>query len=238
MSLQKKVSVLMSVYNSESQVIDSVKSIFRQTYKNYDLHIIDDSSTDNTYDVIKEYISDYPNVNLIKNKENLGLTKSLNILISESGGELIARQDADDISSPFRLEKQINKLEHHNLDACTTRALTLNENKIIPNFSYYLPKRLVIKYKNPFIHGSLIIKRTVLVNLGGYNENFYYSQDYKLFYDFINSNFKINILKEPLYFLNTKNNISSNFQQLQEYYANCVKKNKIPKVDIRDQIIP
>mgnify|MGYP001420860646 FL=1 len=125
MSLQKKVSVLMSVYNSESQVIDSVKSIFRQTYKNYDLHIIDDSSTDNTYDVIKEYISDYPNVNLIKNKENLGLTKSLNILISESGGELIARQDADDISSPFRLEKQINKLEHHNLDACTTRALTL-----------------------------------------------------------------------------------------------------------------
>ena len=70
----------------------------------------------------------------------------------------------------------------------------------IPNFSYYLPKRLVIKYKNPFIHGSLIIKRTVLVNLGGYKENFYYSQDYKLFYDFINSNFKINILKEPLYF--------------------------------------
>ena len=218
----------MSVYNSESQVIDSVKSIFQQTYKNYDLHIIDDSSTDNTYDVIKEYISDYPNVNLIKNKENLGLTKSLNILINESGGELIARQDADDISSPFRLEKQINKLEHHNLDACTTRALTLDENKIIPNFSYYLPKKIVIKYKNPFIHGTLLIKKEQLIEVGGYNENFYYAQDYKLMTDLISKNKRFRIIKEPLYFLNMKGNISEIYKKEQKYYSDCVKKGLNP----------
>ncbi|MDA7851081.1 glycosyltransferase family 2 protein [Acidimicrobiaceae bacterium] len=230
MSSQKKISVLMSVYNAEFQVIDAVKSILEQTYKNLDLYVVDDHSTDNTYGILKEFLSEYSNTILLKNNENLGLTKSLNILINESEGELIARQDADDTSNPFRLEKQIQIMEKFDLDACTTRALIQEEKRVIPKLSHYIPKKILIKYKNPFIHGSLVIKRNVMNKVGNYDENFYFSQDYKFFHDFLLNNYKIEVIKEPLYYLNMKDNISTEFKAQQEYYAECVRSNKAPKL--------
>ena len=66
--------------------------------------------------------------------------------------------------------------------------------------------------------------------IGGYDEDFYYAQDYKLFNDLIKNNFKITILKEALYTLNMNNNISTINQKEQAYFAKCVKKNLIPYV--------
>ena len=89
-----------------------------------------------------------------------------------------------------------------------------------------------MKIKNPFIHGSLMIKKSVLYDLGKYNEKFYYAQDYKLMSDLVKKNYKTKIIKEPLYVLNQKNNISTNFKNSQEYFANCVKKNIDPEINI------
>ena len=75
---------------------------------------------------------------------------SENQLIKLSNGESIARHDADDYSDPQRIAKQVSFMEERNLDACTTRANIKDLNKVIPNLSYYLQKRLVIKNKNPF----------------------------------------------------------------------------------------
>ena len=73
-----------------------------------------------------------------------------------------------------------------------------------------------------------MIKKEVLQELGNYNENFYYSQDYKLFTDLLNRGYKIKHIKEPLYVLNMKDNISTNFKKEQDYYSKCVRKNKDP----------
>ena len=222
------ISVIMSVYNDEKNIDKSIKSIMSQTYKNLELHILDDGSDDKTWKIINKYKNEYQNIFIYKNKNNLGLTKSLNYLVNQTNGEIIARHDSDDLSHPERIEKQLNIMTKYNLDFCTTRAQIIQNNKITPKFSYYIPKKIVVKYKNPFIHGTLMIKKRVIVNVGMYDENFYYSQDYKLMTDLLNINSKYKILRTPYYKLNFENNISTKFKEEQKYYAFCVKKKLTP----------
>ena len=86
-------------------------------------------------------------VKLFENKENLGLTKSLNILIKHSTNNIIARQDADDISYPKRIESQLNFLLLNNLDVTYSRAIRNDTGNVVPRFSYYFPKKILINYK-------------------------------------------------------------------------------------------
>ncbi len=224
-----KISIIMSTFNSESVVKSSVDSLLKQSYKDCEILISDDNSTDSTFDILKNYEKNNNSIKIFRNEKNIGLTKSLNKLISKSQGALIARQDDDDVSSKNRLEKQVYMMKKYKLDFCTTRANTSPENKVRPRFTIYFPKKLVIKYKNPFIHGSLLIKKNVIEKLGGYDENFYYAQDYKLMYDLLNNNYSCKIINETLYTLNTKNNISELKKTEQKYYADCVRKNIQPK---------
>jgi len=224
-----KISVLMCTYNSEGTVTKSINSILNQTYKNYELLIMDDCSSDNTYSICSEYKENYKNIKLFRNKENIGLTKSLNKLINKSKGKFIARQDSDDLSVNNRLEIQIDYLLKNKLDACTSRAYVTGTKRLIPGISYYLPIKFLIKLKNPFIHGTLFIKKDVIEKIGMYDENFFYAQDYKLLTDLIKKGYNLNIQNIPLYHLNMKNNISNKFKNEQNYYANCVRKNIVPK---------
>jgi glycosyltransferase EpsE len=221
------ISVLMSCYNSEKTVQKSIESIISQSFQDYELIIIDDGSKDGTEEILNKYEKE-EKIKIFTNKKNIGLTKSLNTLIKISKGKYIARQDADDISLPQRFEKQIDYMKKHETNIVTARSKIIGENRIIPAFSYYLPNKVVVRYKNPFIHGTLMIEKSLLVKSGGYDENFYYSQDYKLFYDLVKQGYKIPIIKEVLYELNMKNNISSKFSNQQRYYSQCVRKNLSP----------
>ena len=223
------ISVIMSVYNSENTIAESVESILNQSLDDFEFLILDDGSTDGTYDIISNLERDNSAIKCFRNNTNIGLTKSLNILLNQSEGKFIARQDADDISHKDRFKYQMNFIKEFDLDGCTTRAKIKNSKKVIPNFSFYISPNLLINYKNPFVHGSLIIKKEKLLEVNNYDEQFYYAQDYKLMKDLINNKSKVKIYKEALYELNMTNNISKNFQKEQKYYANCVRKNIVPK---------
>ena len=229
---KKLVSVIMPCFNCEKTVAASIESILNQTYQNIEILIIDDGSKDNTYEILKKFQSKNKNIRLFKNQDNLGLTKSLNILIEESKGEYIARQDSDDISVIDRISLQYEFMEQKELDFCSSRATILYSGKKIPRSSHYLPKKIVMKFKNPFIHGTLFIKKSILLDVGKYDENFYYAQDYKLMKTLIDNNYKFKIFRKPLYELNMENNISTNKRSEQNYYANCVKKNIIPELKV------
>ena len=228
--VEEKISVLMSTYNSQDKIRSSLESILDQTYENLEFIILDDNSEDGTFEILEEYESKNDSIKLLKNESNMGLTKSLNILISESSGNYIARQDDDDFSARNRLEIQMRLMKKFELDFCTLRAITMPEEKLRPGLSYYLPNKLLIKYKNPFIHGSLLIKKSVLEKNGNYDEDFYYAQDYKLMSDLLKKGYKYRIINNPLYKLNTKNNISELKKTEQKYYADCVKKNIRPEI--------
>ncbi|GIR19978.1 hypothetical protein CM15mP35_02390 [bacterium] len=103
----------------------------------------------------------------------------------------------------------MNVINNLNLDFCTSRALKDGKN-ITPNLKHFLPYKIVMNYLNPFVHGTLLIKEKIIKELGGYDERFYYAQDYKLFKDLLNKNYKYKVISTPLYYLNSKNNISSN----------------------------
>lgn len=224
----KLISVIMSVFNNEKDVNDAVESILNQTYNNFEFLIMDDASEDDTLSILKNFKD--KRIKLFHNEQNIGLTKSLNVLISKSKGHFIARQDADDLSLKTRFEDQINVLQNKNVKACTTRAKIKNSKKIIPKWSFYIPQNIAIKYKNPFIHGTLMIDKETLEKIGKYDERFKYAQDFKLFTDLINSNVKIKTLNKSLYVLNMQNNISTNKKNEQQYYADCVIRGSLPNL--------
>ena len=216
-------SIIMSTFNNEKSLPQSINSILSQSYEDFEFLILNDNSTDRTKEVLDKFKKNDSRIKVFSNSENLGLTKSLNILIKESKGNLIFRQDSDDISLPTRLMKQVRLLSHPNNHACVTRAANSVTLKKIPNVSYYFPYKLVMNLKNPFIHGTLGIKREVLYDVGLYDERFYYAQDYDLYKKLIMSKYRIIKVREILYILNMENNISTNFKEEQNEYASIVK---------------
>jgi len=226
--MKYNISVIMSVYNDEKNIETAVESILNQSYKNFEFLIIDDYSADSTFEKLENYKNLDNRVKIFKNSKNIGLTKSLNILLRNTSSELIARQDSDDFSLPTRLEEQVNQIKEKKLDVVYTRAINKQTKTKIPGLSFYLPNKLLLKYKNPYIHGSLMIKYEVLKSLNFYSEEFYYAQDYKLAWDLHKRNYKVGVNKKTLYVLNTKNNISENFRNEQKHYADCVRKELNP----------
>ena len=227
-SSNELVSVLLSTYNSEETLGESIDSLLNQTYKNLEILISDDGSIDSTIEICKKFQLKDERILLFSNKKNIGLTKSLNNLAQKASGSLIARHDADDISLPDRIEEQIQFMNKKRLDAVTSRSLVKQNNKKRPGISFYIPDKLLINRKNPFIHGTLIIKKNVFQEIGYYDERFYFAQDYKLFYDLLNKGYKVRTLNKALYILNTENNISSENLERQNYYADCVRFRKTP----------
>lgn len=104
-----QISVVMTTFNGEQFINEAVQSILSQTFKELEFIIVDDCSTDRTFQILSSY--DDPRIILIKNQLNVGQTTALNIGIQSSRGSYIARMDADDVSFPNRLEVQFDFLE-------------------------------------------------------------------------------------------------------------------------------
>ncbi|HGS4980824.1 TPA: glycosyltransferase family 2 protein [Vibrio parahaemolyticus] len=101
------VSIIMPTYNSEQTVVESIQSVLSQTYKNWELIIVDDRSIDNTWQVIQTYAEKYDNIRVYQNKENLGAGASRNFAIKKARGRFIAFLDSDDLWTEDKLAEQI-----------------------------------------------------------------------------------------------------------------------------------
>ena len=114
------VTVLLPVYNGSRYLREAVKSVLEQSWQDFELLIIDDGSTDDSAAIIKSF-SD-PRIRLIQNEYNVGVARTLNRGLELARGEYVARMDADDISLPSRLEKQLVFLsEHAEIDVVATK---------------------------------------------------------------------------------------------------------------------
>ncbi|WP_394174913.1 glycosyltransferase family 2 protein [Thalassotalea litorea] len=107
-----KVSVIMPVYNAGAYLYDSVSSILQQTFQDFELLILDDGSTDNSAEILLEFAASDPRVRVFL-RANHGLIASLNYLVNKARANLIARMDADDISVPTRIERQVRFFKGH-----------------------------------------------------------------------------------------------------------------------------
>lgn len=226
--MEDKVSIIMSVYNEDKeQLKSSIESILNQTYKNIEFIII----LDNPCEYWKEnFIKSYKD-NRIKffiNQKNIGLTKSLNKALKETTGNYIARMDADDISMPERIEKQLDFLKKNNYDlvGCNMRVFFNKNDKYVahyPEHPQYVKKML--KINNCVPHPTWLAKKEVFEKNLGYREVFS-CEDYDFIIRAITKGFKIANCQEILFkYRLSINSISRSNAGKQELIAEYIKNN-------------
>lgn len=197
----------MPVINERSNLNRAVDSLISQSYKSWILIIVDDGSTDNTREIAKSYSDRYDNIHLLINKKNCGLAYSLNRAIFHSKSEYIARMDADDISLKNRLKKQIEFLDQNSeIDVLGTGARVLINNRKVDTFK---PKNHIsvlnsIEKINPFFHSSVMMRRSFIESIGGYDIKCLRAQDYDLWLRGVDK-FKYHNLQEVLMVYSSRN---------------------------------
>ena len=193
------ISVIMSVYNAGQFLHEAIDSILNQTFKDFEFIIINDSSTDNSSDIISSF--DDQRIKIINNDKNLGLAASLNIALQIARGKFIARLDADDICNKGRLKKQYNYLqENPQIKILGSACNIINESGIhLGEWSVPCsPDEVLVaslEY-NPFVHSSVIFCRESAKSCGNYPE-IPFSQDYALWIKMLKK-YKGSNIAEPL----------------------------------------
>ena len=180
-----RVSIVMPVYNSAVYLTEAVESILVQTFKDWELiAIIEAESTDDSAEILKSYAERDDRFTIIENETRLGISSSMNIGLARARGEYIARMDADDISLPSRLERQVRFLEENpDIDLCGVKAqifgsksfdwkLETDSEQISANILFY----------SPCIHPTIMMRTDFLKQHHiTYADDYRASEDYDLF---------------------------------------------------------
>jgi hypothetical protein len=179
-----RVTVLMPVYNGEKYLEEAVESILRQTFRDFELLIVDDGSLDSTPDLLAGYEPRDPRVVIHRFAHNQGLSTTLNFGIVQARGEYIARMDADDISLPERLQEQVEFMdEHPEVGICGTGTELLSE-KPRKNWQYLVSHDEIharMLFINAIAHPTVMLRASILRKYAlGYDPHVRYAQDYEL----------------------------------------------------------
>lgn len=197
------VSVLMPTYNAERYLKEAIESILTQTFADFELIIINDGSTDSTEQIIHSFGD--PRIRYIKNIKNIGLSPTLNIGLKEATGTYIARMDADDISYPTRLEKQVdflNKNPDYGIVGCMYIVM---DQKRVPyeagglDFRHEAEIKLCLFGSNVFVHGETMFRSSIIIKDElRYNSAYNPCEDYDLWIR-MSAHTKFCILEDILY---------------------------------------
>lgn len=215
------VSVLMPCYNAESFLHEAIDSIINQTYKNLEILLIDDGSSDRTSQIISEYAEKDARICFIANKVNLGLIRTLNLGIEKASGEFIARMDADDISELSRIEKIVEVFNKKpELDIVSAGYYYLSDDgkkrRIIYPKAIHSPALSFVSFFSiPVVHACIIVKSVVIKN-NLFDESFMHSEDYELFSRLLFKGFKFYNVSEPLYYVRrNRGSVSHKYEKIQ-----------------------
>lgn len=146
--MEELVSIIMPAYNAEKYISQAIQSVIEQTYKKWELIIIDDCSSDNTLNIVKLYAKKDERIKYTKQSSNYGAAKARNIGIEMSKGDYIAFLDSDDLWRKEKLEKQITFMKENNLTFTCTYYDKIDENSNSLN--------IVVKYKKEAVYNELL----------------------------------------------------------------------------------
>ncbi|KKP59495.1 MAG: Glycosyl transferase family 2 [Candidatus Gottesmanbacteria bacterium GW2011_GWA1_34_13] len=190
---QDLVSVIMPVRNGSVFMVKAINSIVNQTYKNWELLIIDDASSDSTRTVMQEFKKQYPaKIRLFKTKRNLGAFAAANTVIQRAKGKYLAPMDSDDIAHFERLEKQVKFLHQNpNVILVGSNAEIIDQNDNLTGYKKYgLTHEEIYQQMsliNPIVHPSCMIRKSMLPNPQKlYLTNFGVNSDYFTFFQLLN----------------------------------------------------
>ncbi|MBI2720866.1 MAG: glycosyltransferase [Bacteroidetes bacterium] len=177
------ISVLLPVYNAGKFLHESIESILNQTFSDFELIIINDGSKDNS----KEIINSFNDTRIVFiDQENIGLAASLNKGLGLARGKFIARQDNDDISLSQRFEKQLMFFEKNPNVALLGTAAEITDEQGRPTGRFHrhssdsLTLKFTLLFNNPFVHSSVMFRKSVIEKTGSYSTDTAVFEDYDL----------------------------------------------------------
>lgn len=210
-----KISVIMPVYNTYDRSVleKSINSILDQTFRDFELIICDDYSDDGTYELLKDLINNKPNIILIRNKFNSGVSLTRNRCIDLASGDYIALQDCDDWSSPDRLELQFNFLQNNKEFSFVGSRTFFVKEDVIEVSPHYIPtpEKRDFLYTLPFTHSACMLRKNLLSEINGYRisrETVFRAEDYDMFMRIYAIGHVGYILPEKLYYYRLNTNSS------------------------------
>lgn len=201
-SKKPQISVVMPAYNAERYIARAIESVLNQTFRNFELIIINDVSSDKTPSIIKEYQEKDSRVRMINNRKKGLIAGSLNKGIKLARADVIARMDADDVCYPRRLEVQYKLLMKKPEVAVVGANMTIvdEKGKIISKREYPTTskqlKKVMFRY-SPFAHPVVMYRKSVFKELGGYVENIFPCEDIDLWFK-IGSKYEFASVSKPL----------------------------------------
>ena len=217
-----KISVIMAVYNSAEYLGECIKGVLNQSFKDFELIMINDCSKDNSLEIMKKYQKKDKRIKIVNNRNNSGPAVTRNNGLNIARGKYIAVQDSDDFSLPNRLEVEYNYLEAHPsvfLVGSAAKVIFSGEKETFPADAIYgieeNKKRLV--KNNHVIHSSFMFRNNRKLR---YREKFRYSQDYDLLLNVLSKGLNIDSINQKLiYYRINESGISSQKTAIQKFFG-------------------
>ncbi len=180
-----KVSVLMPNYNCEKYLVEAIESILNQSFTDFEFIIVDDGSSDKSWEVIQEYAKKDKRIVAIQNPKNLWVQNTRNLLFKKAKWNFYALFDSDDISISTRLETQVKFLEENKeYVMCGTNFTFINNewkgtiNKFFPELDVDIRESFF--YRNPFGQNTVLIRATWIEHIWWYDPSYEVTEDLDL----------------------------------------------------------
>ena len=231
-----KVTILLPAYNAALYLRDSLDSIMRQAFKDFDVLLIDDGSMDDTSKIAIEYSNIDRRIKYYKNEKNIGLIKTLNKGLSLAKGEYIVRMDADDIMFDDRLYKQVKYMDSN--PECFVCGGQMEYIGGLTGMAPILPQKyedlLYLSLINCHLyHPTTIIRNSAIKQFGlKYNDSYKHAEDYKFWSDIIFShpNSIANIKDVVLFYRISNNQITAKYSDEQDLISKIVRRENVQHV--------
>lgn len=233
---EKLVSVIMPVYNAENFVEEAIQSIIDQTYTNFEFLIFNDASTDRSLEIIQTFSDS--RIKLFNYKKNTGYLKHLNEGLKLAEGKYIARMDADDISLPDRLLKQVQFMETHpEVGVCGTAIEIFGDrNEVKTHVEHHKEIKLELLLRSPIVHPSVVIRKSLMDNYNlNYDSNFYTAEDYHLWVQLSTKTRLHNLQEVLLRYRWHKSNISVSQKERQYASKKQIQKEALQQLFVTEQ---
>lgn len=228
------ITVLMPVYNGEEYLPEAIESVLGQTWTDFEFLILNDGSTDKSFEIIKSYSDS--RIRFVENEKNVGLISTLNKGINLSRGKYIARMDCDDISLPQRLEKQASFLDTHpEIGVCGSWIQIFSDDmSYIQKYALTSEEiRCTMLFYCGLAHPTVIIRKNIILKYQLYYDcEYIHAEDYELWQRLFNHTVFANIPEVLLHYRISKNQISNINRKQQSISALRVRKQLLNSLNI------
>jgi len=170
MTSEPLVSIILPVFNTDMYLTEAIQSILEQSYTNFELLVIDDCSTDTSFKISSTFERSDKRIRAFRQERNLGIVAALNRGIDLAQGEYVARMDADDISMPYRIMRQVEYLEfHQDVGILGGNIQYIDKDGLLIDFPGFLFRgdltiRWNLLFLNPFHHPTVMMRKSIIDN--------------------------------------------------------------------------